>query len=488
MVSNLVWFRADLRVHDNPALHAAMQAGSCVAVYCLTPNQWDMHDVSEHKRSLVVRQLLSLADKLAELNVPLKVLNCGTFSMVESALAELCCQIGITNVYCNHEYELNERELTREVEMSLESVRVGLHAYHDQCAIEPGQILNQSGEMYQVYSAFKQRYYGYFDSFSRTLSSKPQCQAETGLESDTQALQGYAIDANLAALWPAGEDEAHDRLEAFIENGVKAYKDHRDFPDIDGTSTLSPYLAIGALTTRQCLHAMISLNGGVLQSDHPGIQTWTNEIIWREFYRHFLFAHPDLCQHKPFKRNTDALPWSRDTGRFEAWCEGRTGYPIVDAGMRQLNQTGWMHNRLRMVCAMFLTKHLMVDWRLGEQYFMSRLIDADFASNNGGWQWSASTGVDAVPYFRIFNPTRQSERFDKEGCFIRRYVDELASLDGRSIHDPSPEQRVAFGYPTALVEHRGAVERTKALFSALSKQEGVHSMSKQNKQVGVASV
>lgn len=488
MASNLVWFRSDLRAYDNPAFQAAMHSGSCVAVYCLAVNQWEMHGVSEHKRSLIVRQLFSLAEDLAALNVPLRVINCGTFSGIQSELAELCCQIGITKVFCNHEYELNERRLTQDVETSLQTVRVDLHAFHDQCAIEPGQILNQSGEMYQVYTSFKQRYYGYFDRLARPLANRPERQGETGIESDTTVLMDYSLDPEMSELWPAGEDEAHERLESFIEARVKAYKDVRDFPDVNGTSTLSPYLAIGALSTRQCMHAMISLNGGVLHSDQPGIQTWTNELIWREFYRHFLFAHPDLCTHKPFKKNTDDLPWSSDSERFNAWCEGRTGYPIVDAGIRQLNQTGWMHNRLRMVCAMFLTKHLMVDWRLGEQYFMARLVDADFASNNGGWQWSASTGVDAAPYFRIFNPTRQSERFDKDGEFIRRYVGELSSLDARSIHDPSPQQREALDYPSPIVEHRGAVERTKALFSALGKQGSENAHANDNTQCGVASV
>lgn len=473
---NLVWLRSDLRIEDNPALSAALhEAGSsehvpCVAVYHLCQQQWDAHGISVHKQSLIIRQLQSLAQSLAELNVPLKIINSTSFASVPSDLLEVCCRLGIKTVFFNIEYELNERKLSRAVCQTLAQSQISVQGFHDQCMIAPGDILNGSGEMYQVYTAFKNRYLENFDRQARNIFARPRSQDVCGVESELEALEEIHADHSLSELWPAGEAEAAQRLELFVREKITDYQARRDFPARAATSTLSPYLAIGALSVGQCFRSILDLNGGSLTSEEDGIRTWVNELIWREFYRHFLFAHPELCMHRAFKSDTERLPWHLESAEFEAWKAGKTGFPIVDAGMRQLNETGWMHNRLRMICAMFLTKHLFVDWRLGERYFMSQLIDGDFASNNGGWQWSASTGVDAAPYFRIFNPTRQSERFDASGEFIRRFVPELKTLDNRSIHAPKPEHCRALNYPEPIVDHRSAVERTKALFASLSGQ------------------
>jgi len=191
-----------------------------------------------------------------------------------------------------------------------------------------------------------------------------------------------------------------------------------------------------------------------------GAAVWISELAWRDFYRHIMACFPSLAQGSPFKSETALLQWRHDHEQFQAWCDGQTGYPLVDAAMRQLNETGWMHNRLRMVTAMFLTKHLFIDWRWGEAHFMRRLIDGDFAANNGGWQWSASTGTDAVPYFRVFNPVRQSERFDPQGVFIQRYVPELRGLSGKALHRPWPVD----GYPAPIVDHQGVRERVTLAF------------------------
>ena len=214
------------------------------------------------------------------------------------------------------------------------------------------------------------------------------------------------------------------KLKAFCQEKIEAYQQNRDFPNINGTSQLSPYLAQGVLSARQCITA--ALDASELFDienikSHEGIATWVSELIWRESYYHIIHFYPDLCRHEPFRPKTDNIPWSYDNDLLDAWKKGMTGFPIVDAGMRQLLQMGWMHNRLRMITAMFLSKILLIDWRLGEKHFMEHLIDGDFASNNGGWQWCASTGLDAVPYFRIFNPTRQSQRFDPAGNFIRHF-------------------------------------------------------------------
>ena len=241
------------------------------------------------------------------------------------------------------------------------------------------------------------------------------------------------------------------------------YGETRDFPAQAGTSVLSPYLAAGIISPRQCVGALQQRLGYRPQSKaQPGF-VWLNELIWREFYRHLLVLIPALSMNRPFKPETAALPWSWDPEAFAAWCEGRTGYPVVDAAMRCLNATGWMHNRLRMIVASFLTKDLHIHWRLGEDYFMSRLIDGDLAANNGGWQWAAGTGADAAPYFRVFNPTTQGQRFDPQGEFIRIWVSELADVPAAYVHEPHDWLRLKGrrDYPAPMVDH--AVARVKAI-------------------------
>ena len=250
------------------------------------------------------------------------------------------------------------------------------------------------------------------------------------------------------------------------------YEKNRDLPALAATSSLSPYLAIGVLSPGQCLSAMEGQLGFVPLSRGEHGFAWLNELIWREFYRHLMVAHPHLSMHRAFKPETEALRWSRDEGDFQRWCDGQTGYPIVDAAMRCLNQTGWMHNRLRMICASFLCKDLHIDWRRGEGYFMSQLIDGDLAANNGGWQWSASTGADAAPYFRIFNPTRQSEKFDPQGDFLRRWLPELLDVPTRHIHQPRAwldQYEPHNSYPPPIVDHQRAREYTLQLFRELRK-------------------
>jgi deoxyribodipyrimidine photo-lyase len=217
---------------------------------------------------------------------------------------------------------------------------------------------------------------------------------------------------------------------------------------------LSAYLAAGVISVRQCLHAVLSRNHGELDSGNPGAVVWINELLWREFYKHILVGFPRVSMGRAFRRDTEALPWRHAPDELAAWQQGRTGYPIVDAAMRQLLATGWMHNRLRMVAAMFLSKNLLIDWREGERWFMRHLIDGDLAANNGGWQWSASTGTDSVPYFRLFNPHSQSRRFDPEGRFLRQWLPELDALSDRQIHDPSSAGALFLpaGYPPPIVD------------------------------------
>jgi deoxyribodipyrimidine photo-lyase len=269
---------------------------------------------------------------------------------------------------------------------------------------------------------------------------------------------------NRPDLYPAGEDHALQILRTFARKRMPDYASGRDLPGVSGTSGLSPYLNLGVLSPRQCLGETLSRSG-------EGAETWLNELIWREFYKHLLVGFPRLSKGANFKQKYDVVPWENSEEDFQAWCAGRTGYPMVDAGMRQLLETGWMHNRVRMICAMFLTKHLLIDWRRGERHFMRHLVDGDLAAKNGGWQWSSSTGTDAQPYFRIFNPWLQSKRFDREGTYIARFVPELASVPPRCLHNAKALGKEigsrGLDYPAPLVDHRAARERAIEVFGSI---------------------
>jgi deoxyribodipyrimidine photo-lyase len=468
----VVWFRKDLRLRDNPALFQATKAGSVVAVYTLCEQQWDIHRVALCQREFIVSQLKHLSQDLAKINIPLIILDPGSFQQVPDVLLAYLLKMGSNNLLFNEEYELNERELTDRVVELVSGHKIKARSYHDQCLIPPGEILNKQGEPYKVFTAFKKVYIANLSTLMRPILGLPKAHKDQSTVKEPGCLKAIETHGlNNAGISniniQAGESNAHEQLKQFSDDAVLNYKLDRDIPAINGTSYLSTYLAVGLLSVRQCYQSAQQVRLQNVNSDLEGVDTWVSELIWRDFYRHLLFLYPNLCKHNAFKAKTDYLSWSHDTDLFNAWCQGQTGFPIVDAAMRQLNATGWMHNRLRMIVAMFLTKHLFIDWRWGEVYFMSRLLDGDFASNNGGWQWSASTGVDSAPYFRIFNPTRQSERFDSMGLFIRMYVPELASLDNKSIHMPSANQAKQLGYPLPIVDHAFAVSETKKHFKNL---------------------
>ena len=462
---NLIWFKRDLRVLDNPALHQANMSGPCIAVYCLCEDQWDQHDTAQIQREFIVASLFSLASQLAKLNVPLIILDTKTFHGIPPAMVRFCQEHAIEQVFTNEDYELNEVSLLNETEQCLANHSIGLQRFHDQCLLPPGAVLNQQQAMYKVFSAFKRQYVQQLSDTYFAVLPGPKPQSPLAISSDVSVLSrmGYPVWTN--ARWPVGENAAHEQLTRFIEQDIAQYDQARDMASLDATSGLSAYLAIGVLSVKQCYLAAKFHHE---QFNDEGSMVWISELIWRDFYRHIIFSQPQICKHVAYQVSTDTLPWQKNEPLFLSWCAGETGYPLVDAGMRQLNTIGWMHNRLRMVCAMFLTKHLFIDWRLGEKYFMRKLIDGDFASNNGGWQWSASTGVDAVPYFRIFNPTRQSQRFDAQGIFIRQYVPELASLNAKSIHQPNSIERQMCQYPLMIIDHSQAVADTKLKFKHLN--------------------
>ena len=268
--------------------------------------------------------------------------------------------------------------------------------------------------------------------------------------------------------WPFSEEYALTSLDDFINDKVIHYEKERDFPHQDSTSQLSPYLNLGIISIRQCIQALFRRQHDHFQIEHLGQQTWLDELLWREFYQHILFDFPQISKHQPFKTHTHKIQWRDAPEDLAAWQQGQTGIPIVDAGMRQLLATGWMHNRVRMVTAMFLTKNLLMDWRLGEQWFMQHLIDGNLAANNGGWQWCASTGTDSVPYFRIFNPISQSQKFDVNGNYIRQWVPELAHLDAKTIHEPyAKNSNLALNYPKPIADLKQTRIRAIEVFKSI---------------------
>ena len=475
-MQQLMWFRSDLRTQDNTALSKAMSSGATIALYLITPGQWQRHDDAPSKVDFWLRNLAELSQALAALNVPLLVRQCHDWHEAPAQVAEVCHEHNIVAVHVNEEYGINESLRDQHVAAYLDQQAIAWHSHLDQIFFKPGSVLTRTGSYFQVYSQFRKVCYERLHTALPALIAQPKAQAPLPVSSDAipAAVDGFATPSDsLRLLWPAGDNTALQRLQRFADAQVLFYKDERDFPAKPGTSQLSPYLAAGVLSPRQCLHAALAANQGEFDSGNPGVVTWVNELLWREFYKHILVGYPRVSRQRAFRPETEAVPWRDAPQELAAWQEGRTGLPIIDAAMRQLLATGWMHNRLRMIVAMFLTKNLLIDWREGERFFMRHLIDGDLAANNGGWQWSASTGTDAAPYFRIFNPISQSQKFDPEGQFIRQWVPELAGLNKRDIHDPSALGGLfaPSGYPRPIVDLSRSRERALAAFKNLSAQE-----------------
>ena len=469
----LMWFRSDLRVHDNPALCAAMGNGPTLALYILTPEQWREHNDAPCKIDFWLRNLRTLRQALGRLGVPLLIRQVPTWVEIPQLMAELVQTHNIRAVAVNEEYGVNEARRDQAVGRQLASQGIGFSSHLDQVLFPPGSIRNRAGGFFQVFSQFRRVCH------QRLHLGPPAPVPPPALQPPPPDICGDAVPTrvsgfnppapSLTELWPAGEAAAQARLDTFAEQQLARYHQQRDLPAEPGTSRLSPYLTAGVLSVRQCLNAALIRNKGVFDGGNEGIVSWIKELLWREFYKHVLTGFPRVSMGRAFRVQTEAIAWRQAPDELRAWQEGRTGFPLVDAAMRQLVDTGWMHNRLRMVVAMFLTKNLLIDWREGERFFMQHLIDGDLAANNGGWQWSASTGTDAVPWFRIFNPLTQSRRFDPKGHFIRQWVPELAHLDNRSIHLPpgAGDLFSSVDYPATMVDLAQSRERALRAFRSL---------------------
>ena len=465
MTTQLVWLRSDLRLHDNAALVSAMAAGPTVACFVISVRQWREHDVGDARLAFLQRCLASLSGDLAKLRVPLKFVVATKFSAVPRALLKLAGELDAKALHFNAEYPLNERKRDSQVTVAFETAGLSVHSFDGSVIASPGTVLTGSNDPYTVFTPFKKRWLTEAADVADSLEplKPPRAQKAIAVAADPvpESLDG-ADSALYAESFPGGEEAALKRMTAFCKSAVMSYHEQRDLPALPGTSSLSPYLSVGALSPRRCFAAAGVTDAAAYASLDQGPSTWLSEVIWREFYRHVIAQFPHVSQSQPFKREMKPVAWRHDEAEFAAWCRGETGYPIVDAAQRQLLATGWMHNRLRMITAMFLTKHLLIDWRWGEAHFMRELVDGDFASNNGGWQWSASTGTDAAPYFRIFNPITQAKRFDGAGEFIHTWVPELRELRGKALLEPW--RVTGHSYPPPIVDHKFARERALAAF------------------------
>jgi deoxyribodipyrimidine photo-lyase len=467
---SLVWFRRDLRDYDHHALAQALAAGAPVYATFVFDRE-----ILDALPSPADRRVEFIWESVRELDAALRRRGGGLVvrhARASEAIPALADALGVAAVYANHDYEPAAQDRDAAVAHALAGRGISFRTFKDQVVFERSEVVTQSGRPFTVFTPYRNAWQKALapshlaphdvDAHAAALAPPPPAH-DRGIPS-LEAM-GFAR-TNLAALGiAAGMSGGAARLDDF-RSRIGAYREARDYPAVKGPSYLSVHLRFGTVSVRELVafaHAASLRAGG------DGASAWLSELIWREFYAQILWHHPHVVT-EAFRPEYRALAFPNDGVRFTAWCEGRTGYPIVDAAMRQLSATGYMHNRLRMVAASFLVKDLLVDWRWGEKVFADRLIDFDLASNNGGWQWAASTGCDAQPYFRIFNPVTQSQRFDAQGAFIRRYVPELAPLDAREIHAPwtvpaaiQQAKGVVVGrdYPPPIVDH--ALARAQAL-------------------------
>ena len=474
----LFWFRRDLRDHDNAGLHYALRAAR--QVWCVFVFDREILDALPARADRRVEFILGSVRELAQ---SLEAHGGGLIvrhARADAEIPRLAVALGAQGVFVNDDYEPDAVARDRRVEAALAAHGVTLHRCKDTVIFEKDEILTQSGTPFSVFTPYKnawlKRVSAEGDFFVRPYPIERHVGglAKPAAPNPLPTLAGLGFEqTNLAALGIAPGMAGAQALLHDFRARMAGYRDARDYPAVKGVSYLSVHNRFGTVSIREL--AALALHGR-----GTGAATWLSELVWRDFYFQILHHHPHVVRGA-FRSEYDRIAWPGGPEMFAAWCEARTGYPIVDAAMRQINATGYMHNRLRMIAASFLTKDLHVDWRMGERYFADHLNDYDLAANNGGWQWAASTGCDAQPYFRIFNPVTQSEKFDAEGKFIRRYVPELAKVPDKFIHAPwtmpaamQQAAGVLIGrdYPAPVVDHGAARTTTLALFAAARQQGG----------------
>jgi deoxyribodipyrimidine photo-lyase len=462
----LVWFRRDLRDYDHAALHAALEAHR--AVHCAFVFDTEILDALESNTD---RRVTFIWECVRELKAALEARGGGLHVLrgrARDAIPRLARSLGVVAVYANRDYEPQTIMRDTQVAETLRDAGIDFRTRKDQVIFELDEVRTRSGDAFSVFTPYKRAWLAKLEPrHIAPLETKRLTPRLAPLAAGPMpALEALRFERAEPPL-PAGMSGGARLWKAFRKR-LAEYAARRDFPALAATSRLSVHLRFGTVSIRELVRHARARRGA-------GAKTWLAELIWREFYFAILATRPDVVDHA-FRRAYDALQWEDDEAGYRAWCEGRTGYPLVDAAMRELNATGAMHNRLRMVTASFLVKDLGVDWRRGERYFAGKLLDYDLAANNGGWQWSASTGCDAQPWFRIFNPVTQSLRFDPEGAYIRRWVPELARVPNAHVHAPwdmKPLEQQAAGcvigrdYPAPVVRHEEARRRTLARYGAV---------------------
>ena len=438
------WFRCDLRLQDNTALHAAQNAAETVIpVFIFDPKILRADDVSATQATFMIGCLASLRDDLVRFGTKLIFRHGEVLEEMRTILRETRAE----GLFYNRDYEPFARERDAQVGKMAAGMGVEVRSFSDSVIHEFDRVLKSDGKPYTVFTPYRRKWEAApvalclpapifrVGKSSHKVRSLPLPSANE---------LGFVINFSLP---PAGEKAAQKRLNEFTADGLEHYDRGRNLPASSGTSGLSPHLRLGTLSPRQVVAAAKKSSRGL---GKVAVATYVSELAWRDFYKQILWHFPHVAAGA-FRPQYDKVKWVNNEKLFTAWREGRTGYPLVDAGMRQLNTTGWMHNRIRMVTATFLCKDLQISWQRGERYFMQKLIDADLSSNNGGWQWCAGTGTDAQPWFRIFNPTSQAQKFDPEGVYIRRYVPEIETRD----------------YPAPIIDHARQRLTTLALFRAV---------------------
>ena len=467
--NSLVWLRRDLRLEDHTALFNALRSSASVRVLFVFDT--DILDALPSRKDRRVEfihgSVFALKQELEALGTTLHVLHGPAVLKVP----EFARSVGAQAVFCSRDYEPAAIRRDEAVSRSLHEKGIAFHAFKDQVIFEQDEVLTMAGHPFSVFTPYKKAWLKKLGASCPELL--PMHEHLHGLAKEPPApmpdLKELGFEpTNLRALGiKPGEAGARYLFEEFLER-IHQYHERRDFPAIKGPSYLSVHLRFGTISIRELVAAAHGIGGA-------GAGTWLSELIWREFYQQILWHRPKLAEGHAFKAEFDAIDWPNPEGHFEAWCEGRTGFPLVDAAMHQISQTGYMHNRLRMVAASFLVKDLLVDWRWGERYFADHLIDFELASNSGGWQWAASVGCDAQPWFRIFNPVTQSEKFDSQGRFIRRYLPVLENVPDRYLHAPWTMPRsvqqgcgveIGKDYPAPIVEHARQREKALSLFKA----------------------
>ncbi|WWD20859.1 hypothetical protein CI109_105336 [Kwoniella shandongensis] len=520
--SVVYWMRMeDMRVEDNTALYRASERAQelglpLVALYVLSPGDYKIHDRSARKIDFMLRNLKSLKTKFHELNIPLHIVSYPRrLAIPRKLIDEVLPSLGANHIFLNIEYEVDE--LNRDIA----TVKLGrekgvdVRCFHDRLVVPPGRIKSQVGKPMSVFSPWQRTWARLLEKEPQLLNMSPLPKAnEVTIRQNEKfarlfedqvpdSLEGFECkdSETMAEVWPEGTERAKELLDLFLhtkarksqipltspltpgaessskDSRVQAYQTGRNLVDGDNSSRLSPYLVSGVISARMVLNEAKKLGkGGKLESGRDtGLGMWVQEVSWRDFYNHVMATWPRVSMGRPFLEKFADVQWEVNEEHLQAWKDGKTGFPIVDAAMRACNQRGWMENRVRMVSASFLVKSLMLDWRLGEKYFMECFIDGDLAANNGGWQWTASTGTDPQPYFRIFNTLTQSEKCDPNGDYIRYWVPELRNLKGKAIHDPShhmpSNEFKKLGYPAPIVDHKKSRERALFRYKNVGEKE-----------------